>query len=159
MSLSEGTTGSELGMARLLRQADLRVTPQRTLLLEIIRESEGHLDADEIYRQARDRHPRISLSTVYRTLSLLKDMGLVRELDFDEDHHHYELCDTGECRHHHLYCLDCGVVVEFESPLVMELEQRLVQEHDFEIVDCRVKVAGYCARCQAKRDASVASFE
>jgi Fur family ferric uptake transcriptional regulator len=148
MSPVEVANESELNVSRLLRQADLRVTPQRVLLLEIIRENEGHLDADEIYRLARDRSPRISLSTVYRTLSLLKDMGLVRELDFDEDHRHYELCDSSEYRHHHLYCLDCETVIEFESPLVMELMEQLAQEHDFEIADCRVAVAGYCARCR-----------
>jgi len=140
---------SEANVPRLLRRAELRVTPQRVLLLEIIRDSAGHLDADEIYSLARDRHPRISLSTVYRTLSLLKEVGLVRELDFDEEHHHYELCDTGEGKHYHLYCLGCGNVIEFESPLVKELQEHLAQEHDFEIMDCQVVVSGYCARCRA----------
>jgi len=140
---------SEANVPRLLRRAELRVTPQRVLLLEIIRDSAGHLDADEIYSLARDRHPRISLSTVYRTLSLLKEVGLVRELDFDEEHHHYELCDAGEGKHYHLYCLGCGSVIEFESPLVKELQEQLAQEHDFEIMDCQVVVSGYCARCRA----------
>jgi len=149
MSPLKGANGSERDISRLLRRAGLRVTPQRTLLLEIIRESEEHLDADEIYRLARNRHPRISLSTVYRTLSLLKDMGLVRELDFDQDHRHYELCDSGEYKHYHLYCLDCGKIIEFESPLVTELAEQLAQEHDFEITDCRVTVAGYCSRCRS----------
>jgi len=152
MSLSEVADIAKLSEPRLLRRAGLRATPQRVLLLEIIRESAGHLDADEIYRRARDRHSRISLSTVYRTLSLLKEMGLVRELDFDEDHHHYELCETGECKHYHLYCLKCGAIIEFESPLVKALTDQLAQDHAFEIADCRVAVAGYCSRCQAERN-------
>lgn len=150
--MSQMQTGiEESNVSRLLRRADLRVTSQRALLLEIIRDSAGHLDADEIYRLARDRHPRLSLSTVYRTLGLLKEMGLVRELDFDEDHRHYELCDASECKHYHIYCLGCGTVVEFESSLVPELTKQLAQEHGFEIVDCRVLVSGYCAACQARR--------
>lgn len=146
------TPPEESNGSHLLRQADLRVTPQRVLLLEIIRESEEHLDADDIYRRAREITPRISLSTVYRTLSVLKDMGLVRELDFDEDHRHYELCDDSERWHHHLYCLSCGAIVEFESQLVTDLAENLAQGHDFEIVDCRVKVAGYCAQCRSANE-------
>ncbi|MBU0492003.1 MAG: transcriptional repressor [Chloroflexi bacterium] len=148
MNPPQNGNAEEPNVSRLLRRAELRVTPQRVLLLEIIRDSDGHLDADEIYRQARDHHPRISLSTVYRTLSLLKEMGLVRELDFDEDHRHYELCDSGECKHYHLYCLECGAVIEFESPLVNELTEQLAREYDFEIADCRVAVSGLCPRCR-----------
>ncbi len=149
MSQTPAASEPEQSVSRLLRLADLRVTPQRVLLLEIIRDSAGHLDADAIYRLARDRHPRLSLSTVYRTLSLLKEMGLVRELDFDEEHHHYELCDTRECKHYHLYCLECGTIIEFESPLVKALTDQLAQDYAFEIADCQVAVSGVCARCRA----------
>jgi Fe2+ or Zn2+ uptake regulation protein len=146
-------SSEEARIPRLLRQAGLRVTPQRILLLEIIAGSEGHLDADEIYRRVRGLSPRLSLSTVYRTLSLLRDEGLVRELHFDEDHHHYELCDDAAGKHYHLYCLGCGTIVEFEGSLVTELEQSLAQTHDFAIVGSTVDVAGYCAQCRSQRDA------
>ena len=67
-----------------------RVTGQRRLLLNLIQEAEGHLDADELYRQAKEREPKISLATVYRTLRLFKDLGLIEERHFVEEHHHYE---------------------------------------------------------------------
>jgi len=72
----------------VLNTAGLRVTSQRALILEIVRRGQGHLDADEIYRQARRKQPRLSLSTVYRTLQTLKKLGLVEEVPFDEGHHH-----------------------------------------------------------------------
>src|SRR4030042_5762402 len=69
----------------------LRITSQRALILEVIRHGEGHLDADEVYRRAREKKPRLSLSTVYRTLQMLKKLDLIEELHFDEEHHHYEI--------------------------------------------------------------------
>ncbi|MCJ7807105.1 MAG: transcriptional repressor, partial [Dehalococcoidia bacterium] len=68
-----------------------RVTSQRRLILDILRHSEGHLDADELYRLAKEREPRISLATVYRNLNLFKELGLVEGRHFTEDHHHYEV--------------------------------------------------------------------
>ena len=76
---------------RVLCVGGLRVTNQRTLILEIIRQGKGHLDADEVYRRARKKQPNLSLSTVYRTLRMLKELGLVQEVHFGEDHHHYEV--------------------------------------------------------------------
>ena len=73
---------------RALNITGIRVTSQRALILEIVRRGQGHLDADEIYRQARKKQPRLSLSTVYRTLQMLKKLGLVEEVHFDEAHHH-----------------------------------------------------------------------
>jgi len=98
---------------RVLKMPGLRVTNQRALLLGLIREGKGHLDADELYRRAREKQPRLSLSTVYRTLQLLKKLSLVEELHFDETHHHYEVKPSDE--HHHLVCLGCGKVIELSQ--------------------------------------------
>ena len=87
-----------------LNMAGTRVTNQRALILGIL-QKQGHLDADEIYRQARRKQPRLSLSTVYRNLRTLKGLGLVEELHFDDSHHHYEARPSAE--HHHLVCLGC----------------------------------------------------
>ena len=83
-----------------LNTAGLRSTHQRAIILDIIRSGQGHLDADEVFRLARKKQPRISLSTVYRTLSRLKELGLIEELHFDEAHHHYEIKQQKEQRKH-----------------------------------------------------------
>jgi len=128
-----------------LNKAGRRATSQRSLILGIIRRGEGHLDADEIYRRARQKHLRISLSTVYRTLRTLKSLGLIEELHFDEHHHHYELKPATE--HHHLRCLNCGRVVEFHSHLSNYIEERIPEAKGFDIVNTEVNISGYCPDC------------
>jgi len=130
-----------------LNAAGLRVTNQRTLILDIIRQ--GHLDADEVYRQAREKHPRLSLSTVYRTLQKLKELGLVDELHFDEAHHHYEVKPPVE--HHHLVCLGCGRVVEFECPLTQKMKDNIARVKGFEVTGVEVQMAGYCSKCRQRQ--------
>lgn len=135
---------------QILRAEGKRVTPQRTLLLRVIRESSGHLDADEIYRQARENDPRISLSTVYRTVNLLKELGLVEELHFDEEHHHYEM--TADRIHHHLVCTRCGQIVEFESPVLDGLWAGLEREHGFSVERVQIDAVGRCRQCQRRSE-------
>ena len=134
---------------QLLNKAGMRVTTQRALIMEIIRRGKGHLDADEIHRRAREKKPRLSLSTVYRTLQMFKKAGLVEELHFDEDHHHYEVKPATE--HHHLLCLGCGRVIEFNRPLSRYIKKNVPEAKDFDVVDTEVRMTGYCPRCRQSR--------
>ena len=133
---------------RALNVSGLRITSQRSLILEIIRR--GHLDADEIFRQARAKQPRLSLSTVYRTLQALKKLGLVEELHFDDTHHHYEMKPPSE--HQHLVCLGCGKVVEFKCPLsIKRMKENIAREKGFEITGTEIRMTGYCPECRQNR--------
>ena len=132
---------------KALSLAGARMTNQRALIMEIIRQ--GHLDADEIYRRAREKRPRLSLSTVYRTLRTLTELGLVEELHFDETHHHYEVKTSVE--HHHLLCLGCGKVVEFSCLLSPKMKENIGHEKGFEVTGAEVRMTGYCAKCRQKR--------
>ena len=133
-----------------LSKAGRRVTPQRALIMEIIRQGRGHLDAYEIYRRAQERNPRLSLSTVYRTLQMLKKLDLVDELHFNEEHHHYEVKPSAE--HHHLVCLGCGRVIEFHYPLYRYIKNKVPEVKDFDVTETEVRVTGYCGRCRRSRD-------
>ncbi len=133
---------------RALNVSGLRATSQRALILEVIRR--GHLDADEIYRQAREKQPRLSLSTVYRTLQTLKKLDLVEEVHFDEEHHHYEVKPAAE--HHHLVCIGCGRVVEFQYPLARLVKRNVTEAKDFEITGSEVRMTGYCPKCRQERE-------
>jgi Fur family ferric uptake transcriptional regulator len=135
-------------VGQLLRAEGKRMTPQRALLLRIIQRSSGHLDAYDIYRQAREQDPRISLSTVYRTLSLLKELDLVEEFHFDEEHHHYEMSD--DSLHHHMVCTECGRIVEFQSPLVDELKAELEQEYGIALQRLQISALGRCRTCRSR---------
>ena len=134
---------------KALNRAGMRYTGQRALIMEIIRRGRGHLDADEIYHQAREKEPRLSLSTVYRTLQMLKKLNVVDELHFDENHHHYEVKPSTE--HYHLKCLGCGKVVEFSYPLSGYLKENVPAARDFDITDTEVSISGYCNRCRRGR--------
>ena len=116
--------------------------------MDLIRQYMGHLDADELYRRARDIEPRISLSTVYRTLKLFKELGLVEERHLAGERHQYEARGTAE--HHHLICLNCGTVIEFESPLIQQLKQAAAETKDFEIAASEIYLSGYCKRCRSR---------
>jgi Fe2+ or Zn2+ uptake regulation protein len=138
-----------LEIRRKLNTAGMRVTNQRSLVMEVIRQGKGHLDADEIYRRAREKRSRLSFSTVYRALQTFKKLGLVDELHFDEGHHHYEAKTPGE--HHHLVCLGCGKVIEFLRPISRYIKKNIPEARGFEITETEVRVSGYCVRCQAGR--------
>ena len=122
------------------------MTNQRALILDIIRQGGRHLDADDVYRRARKKQARLSLSTVYRNLQTLKKLGLVEELHFDEAHHHYE--PKPSTKHHHLVCLGCGKVVEFECPLSQEMRDNVGRQNDFLVIDEEVRMRGYCPECR-----------
>ncbi len=134
---------------RVLSSAGLRATGQRALILKIIRRGQGHLDADEIYRQARQKEPRLSLSTVYRNLHKFKEQGLVDELHFDEGHHHYEVRSAAE--HLHLVCLGCGRIVESTSPLPHRVFREVARANRFKVTEAEIRLSGYCPDCQQDR--------
>jgi Fur family ferric uptake transcriptional regulator len=131
-----------------LRAEGYRMTKQRDTLLDVIEHAEGHLDADGIYDLARRRDARISLSTVYRTLNLLKRHDLVDELHLSEEHHHYEP-KTGGPQHFHLVCVDCGSVQEVSGGVIDRLRDELKQERGFEVSGVQLDVQGHCGRCPA----------
>lgn len=142
-------TESVQDIRKTLNVAELRATNQRELILEIIRHGQGHLDADEIYRRARQKQPHLNLSTVYRNLQKFKKLGLVEELHFDESHHHYEVRPSVE--HHHLVCLGCGRVIEFGFPLRRYLKRNVSEAKDFDLIDTEVRITGYCFKCRQSR--------
>lgn len=129
-----------------VRSSGYRMTKQRSILLELIESATGHLDAVELHLLARQHDDRISLSTVYRTLSMLKKLDLVDELRLSEDHRHYESKSNAE--HYHLVCLKCGKVIEFRSPLAERMQRAVCKRDGFVATSTRIDISGYCRSCQ-----------
>ena len=138
---------------QILAKTGRRLTNQRALLLDLIRQGHGHVDADELYRIARVKRPRLSLSTVYRSLQLFKKLGLVDERHFDETHHHYEV--KGSREHTHLFCLNCEQVIEYFELIDDNLKEKISKEKDFEIAGIETRVLGYCSKCKGKKNQSI----
>ena len=121
------------------------VTSQRKLLLSLIKKAGGHISAKELYRRASKRNESISLATVYRTLQLFKELGLVEERRLGQVYCHYEMKDSNE--HQHLVCRSCGKVIEVESPLLSKLVEELKHEHGFNLTKIELYMEGYCPQC------------
>ena len=122
------------------------LTAQRRLVMELLRETEGHTDAKELYRRASARDPSISPATVYRSLNLFKELGLVQERRLGKVRCYYELRQSPE--HQHLVCQGCGKVIDFESPLVQQLVETIRQAHCFDVTKVELYLEGYCAECE-----------
>jgi|YNPNPStandDraft_1061719.scaffolds.fasta_scaffold00349_3 Fe2+ or Zn2+ uptake regulation protein len=128
------------------RDRGRRLTFQRRLILSILEASGEHLDAETLYGQAKALNPNISLATVYRTLAILKEMGLVEEHRLGEEHCHYESVQSKP--HYHFTCLKCGKVIEFDTPLVAQIEQGLSQQEGVRVISTHLHISGYCAECK-----------
>jgi len=134
-----------------MRARGLRLTWQRRLLAHLLETADGHLDAEEVFRLARRRDPRIHRATVYRTLSLLKNLGLVDELDLmhvSGGRHYYEVRPSKF--HIHLVCMKCGAVQEPEVPFWQEIERRVQEETGFRPEVVRLEMGGRCVECQKR---------
>lgn len=121
------------------------VTAQRQLLLSLIRKTGGHISAKELFRQASRKNESISLATVYRTLQLFKELGLVEERRLGQVYCHYEVKESAD--HQHLVCRSCGKVIEFQSPLLSQLVEKLQRDHDFSLTKIELYMEGYCQQC------------
>jgi Fe2+ or Zn2+ uptake regulation protein len=130
----------------IFRAAGRRLTSQRRLILEVLEESDLHLDAEGLHDQARLRDPDVSLATVYRTLAVLKELGLVEQHRLGEERGHYEPVRDGP--HYHFTCLGCGRVIEFDTPLVAQIERELSAREGVRVTRAHLHLSGYCAECQ-----------
>lgn len=135
-----------------LRKKGHRITAQRETILAIFREQEHgtHLSAEELYGILRSRGSNVSLATTYRTLKLLSQIGLLRELDFAEGHKHYEL-KQDDLPHQHIICLNCNKTLEFEDHFLQEAGQKIGARYNFEVIDAQFKIFGMCPDCRTQR--------
>src|SRR5271154_176043 len=127
----------------------VRMTPQRRLLVGIIQDSPRHLDAASLLEIARKKDPDIDRATVYRTLGLLKDRGLIDELDLmhiQGEKHYYEAKTSRE--HCHMACFRCGAIMEYASSSFENLKKDIIKQSGFQIRVVRLEVGGFCKRCQ-----------
>jgi Fur family ferric uptake transcriptional regulator len=124
------------------------LTVQRRLLLELLRDTEGHIDAKELYRRASARDDSISLATVYRSLNLFKQLGLVDERRLGKFRCYYEIKQSPE--HQHLVCQGCGKVIEFQNPYFQKLIGAVQREHGFNVTRAELYLEGYCPECVGK---------
>jgi len=133
-----------------LKKKGYKLTPQRRSIVDTIIENEGqHLTAEEIYDKVKKGCPEIGLATVYRTILLLEELGVISRLDLNDGCSRYEILHSNEThRHHHLICNACHKVSEVQDDLLEDLEISIEKQYRFKILDHSVKFYGICDECQ-----------
>ncbi len=136
-----------------LSERQHKMTPQRQIVLQIFLDHPGeHLSAEDVHDILRTEKAEIGLATVYRTLELLSDLGILQKMEFGDGCSRYEVNDTDPTRHHHhhLICTKCGKVEEFDEDLLETLEADIERKTGFRTLDHQVKFFGICKECQEK---------
>ncbi|MBN8949992.1 MULTISPECIES: Fur family transcriptional regulator [unclassified Rhizobium] len=127
-------------LEELCAERGMRMTDQRRVIARIIESSGDHPDVEELYRRSVEVDAKISISTVYRTVKLFEDAGLLARHDFRDGRSRYET--VPEEHHDHLIDLKSGQVIEFHSPEIEALQERIAREHGFKLVDHRLELYG-----------------
>lgn len=127
-------------LEELCAERGMRMTEQRRIIARILEESADHPDVEELYRRSVQVDAKISISTVYRTVKLFEDAGIIERHEFRDGRARYET--VPEEHHDHLIDLKTGMVIEFHSPEIEALQERIAREHGFKLVDHRLELYG-----------------
>ncbi|MBT9131970.1 MAG: Ferric uptake regulation protein [Syntrophomonadaceae bacterium] len=128
-----------------LSELGYRLTPQRMMILSAIENSDDHISAEEIYAQVTVKYPNVNISTVYRTLELLKRLGLTTETDLGGGRVRYHPAAKGH--HHHLVCQQCGAIIALDESLMSSLKSALLREYKFSADLRHLAIFGRCVNC------------
>ena len=143
--MSSVTAEAEQVFSRFLEKKDLKLTSQRRTILRNSMH-DGHFSADTLLHFCKKEDPSISKATVYRTLALLKESGVLEEQDFGDGKKLYERAQ-GRKHHDHFVCIRCGKIIEFENHPIERLQDLEGKKHRFKIVYHSLKLFGYCKSC------------
>ena len=127
-------------LEELCAERGMRMTDQRRVIARILQDSDDHPDVEELYRRATKVDSRISISTVYRTVKLFEDAGIIEKHDFRDGRSRYET--VPEEHHDHMIDVKTGEVVEFRSAEIEALQERIAREHSFRLVGHRLELYG-----------------
>ncbi len=130
-----------------IRERGLKSTRQRDDIAQWFFEHRGHLSAGDIYREVKTCHPGIGFSTVYRTMKLLVEAGLVSERRFGDGEAVYENVSK---HHDHCICTACGKITEFENEQIEQLQENVARRLGFELQSHRMELYGLCRDCRRK---------
>src|SRR6266699_600400 len=128
----------------ILDQKNLRLTSQRQAIIDSVFSTEEHFTAEQLLEWSRRRDRSVSRATVYRTLPLLTESGLVREMDFGKDYKYYDPNYAEHPRHNHIICQDCEKIVEFDSEKIEKLENEISHRLGFAVKAHRLQITATC---------------
>lgn len=143
-----GDTGSGFAEFRqYLDENEYRFTEERKQIAEKVFSQDSHFEAEELLFMLRSEGKNVSRATIYRTLELLVNSGFVQKVDFGDGYSLYEL-SHGSPHHDHLYCRQCGQVIEFSNETIHEIQKQVCEAHDFKPTEFSHQIYGYCEQCR-----------
>ncbi|MDP8924316.1 MAG: transcriptional repressor [Chloroflexota bacterium] len=137
---------------RLTREGH-RLTTPRQAIIKLVAPRQDHFSAQEVWDEVRERYSGIGRATVFRTLDLLTELGVLNRIHTGDGCHRYTVCET--THHHHLMCVECGTVSSLEAAGIEHQIRRLATEAGFDLLTHHLELVGRCANCRARGDASV----
>jgi len=132
-----------------IQKAGLRRTSQRDLILEMFLKTEEHMSSEDLYWLVQKKDPTVGHTTVYRTLKLLAEAGLAREVRFGDGKTYYEHHYNHD-HHDHLICTECGKIIEFFSAEIEELQDKMAENYGFRLTNHSLRMWGVCEDCQKR---------
>ena len=146
MSAAAATERKKL-LERYLQQRGLKSTRQRWVIVDAFFELHGHHSVEEVWAKVREADPKVSVATVYRTMKLLTESGLVQGRNFGDGQTRYEPA-VGRQHHDHLICTGCGTIIEFENDRIEVLQDAVARRHGFLVKSHKMELYGLCKSCQ-----------
>ncbi len=126
----------------------LRLTIQRQVIFDEFMKYDSHIDIDRLYSITKSIDPNIGLATIYRTVKLLIEAGIVREVQFGDGRSYYETV-MGKIHHDHLICVVCGTNIEFNDPELEELQEQIAAKYKYKLTNHYMNLFGVCEKCRS----------
>jgi Fur family ferric uptake transcriptional regulator len=133
-----------------LKERGMRYTPEREAILKEVLRRRDHFDLEELHMDLRKKGHRVSRASIYRTVPLLLELGVIEKVEHTDKHAHYERT-TGRKHHDHMLCVECGKVIEFYSEALERLQDRLCEKEGFKGVSHLLEIRGYCRKCRGRK--------
>ena len=143
----------ESSLIHELKTRGVRITPQRAIIFNVIENMSGHVTAEEIFSQVQQVNAYISLATIYRTLELMRELGMVTESNMGTTTTHYALRTHGT--HHHAVCHICGISIELPLDLIEPTVKTLNQSYNFVADANHIVIFGWCENCYDGQDKNI----
>lgn len=136
---------------RVLRDNGLKYTKQREVLLQTLYNNSEHFTPEQLYLYIKERYPglNVGIATVYRSLNLLEESGMVTSISFGAQGKKFELANKPH--HDHMICRQCGVIVEFEDQIIEKRQLAIAKEHSFKLTGHIMQLYGVCGECNKQK--------
>lgn len=137
---------------KIFEKNNQKYTKQREIIFKALKESSPkHVTPEELFSIVREKNKQVGIATIYRTLNIFDELGIVNKQEFTDNAYTYELIDSSNSHHDHIICTNCGKIIEDECISTNQLKKELKQRYDFDLNYYSLRIYGTCSECQKSR--------